>query len=330
MRYIAMREPGDAAVLYVDTTEAPRPGAYEILIEVAYAGVNRPDVLQRQGAYPPPPGASPILGLEVSGTVLEVGSDVTSFAVGDAVCALTNGGAYAEQVVVDAGQCLPVPKGLTLAEAAALPETCFTVWSNVFDRGALQRGETLLVHGGASGIGTTAIQMAKALGATVIATASSAEKCQRCKELGADLVINYREQDFVPLIKDFTRQRGVDVILDMVGGDYINRNIQVAAMDGRIVSIAFLRGPKAEVNFMPVMLKRLTLTGATLRPQSAEVKAQIAASLRQVVWPLIEAGAVRPQLAAVFSLFEAALAHQLMESNTLIGKVVLDMKVEAQ
>jgi NADPH2:quinone reductase len=329
MRYIAMRETGDATVLYVDTTEAPRPSAGEVLIDVAYAGVNRPDVFQRLGAYPPPLGASPILGLEVSGTVIEVGSGVSDLAVGDPVCALTNGGAYAEQVVVDAKQCLPVPKGLSLAEAAALPETCFTVWSNVFDRGALQLGETLLVHGGASGIGTTAIQMAKALGATVIATASSEEKCQKCRQLGADLVINYREQDFVPLVKEFTQQRGVDVTLDMVGGDYLNRNIQVAAMDGRIVSIAFLRGPKAEVNFMPVMLKRLTLTGSTLRPQSAQVKAQIAANLRQRVWPQIESGAIQPQLAAVFSLFEAVAAHQLMESNTLIGKIVLDMKAEA-
>ncbi|GAB3095719.1 NAD(P)H-quinone oxidoreductase [Aestuariicella hydrocarbonica] len=329
MRYIAMREAGQADVLQVDTIESPTPGAGEVLIEVAYAGVNRPDVFQRLGAYPPPPGASPILGLEVSGTVVEVGRDVSAFAIGDSVCALTNGGAYAERVVVDAGQCLPVPKGLSMAEAAALPETCFTVWSNVFDRGGLKAGETFLVHGGASGIGTTAIQMAKGLGATVIATASSTEKCQACLKLGADLAINYHTDDYVAVIRDFTEQRGVDVVLDMVGGDYIDRNIQVAAMDGRVVSIAFLRGPKAEVNFMPVMLKRLTLTGSTLRPQSPAAKARIADDLRQHVWSLIEAGKLKPQVAKVFSLYEAAAAHQMMESNSLIGKVVLDMKAES-
>lgn len=328
MRYIAMKETGDANVLFVDTIEAPKPQAGEVLIDVAYAGVNRPDVFQRLGAYPPPPGASPILGLEVSGTVAEVGRNVTNFAVGDQVCALTNGGAYAEKVAVDATQCLAVPKGLSLAEAAALPETCFTVWSNVFDRGGLQAGEIFLVHGGASGIGTTAIQMAKALGATVITTASSEEKCQKCRDLGADLVINYREEDFVPVIKDFTEKRGVDVTLDMVGGDYIDRNVQVAAMDGRIVNIAFLRGAKVEVNFSLVMVKRLTLTGSTLRPQSPETKAQIASNLQKTVWPLIETGEIKPQLAKVFSLYEASAAHELMESHDLIGKIVLDMKAD--
>ncbi|WP_439134047.1 NAD(P)H-quinone oxidoreductase [Pseudomaricurvus sp.] len=329
MRYIAMKEPGDARVLSVDTTETPQLQAGEVLIDVAYAGVNRPDVFQRMGAYPPPLGASPILGLEVSGTVTQVGSGVTQFSVGDTVCALTNGGAYAEQVAVDASQCLHVPKGLSLAEAAALPETCFTVWSNVFDRGGLKPGETLLVHGGASGIGTTAIQMAKALGSRVIATASSADKCQMCLDLGADLAINYREEDYVEVIKSFTDKRGVDVTLDMVGGDYIDRNIQVAAMDGRIVSIAFLRGPKAEVNFMPVMLKRLTLTGSTLRPQPPEVKAQIATQLEAIVWPLIVTGKIKPQLAKIFSLYDAPEAHQMMEDNKIIGKIVLDMQAES-
>lgn len=329
MRYVAMKEAGDANVLSVATTEAPQPQAGEILIDVAYAGVNRPDVFQRMGAYPPPPGASSILGLEVSGTVAQVGAGVTAFSVGDPVCALTNGGAYAEKVVVNAGQCLPAPEGLSLAEAAALPETCFTVWSNVFDRGALKPNETLLIHGGASGIGTTAIQMAKCLGATVIVTASSADKCQACLDLGADLAINYREEDFVEVIQSYTEKRGVDVILDMVGGDYIDRNIKVAAMDGRIVNIAFLRGPQTEVNFMPVMLKRLTLTGSTLRPQPPEVKAQIATDLKEKVWPLIASGKMKPQLAKIFSLYDAPQAHQMMEGNQVIGKIVLDMKAES-
>ncbi len=325
MQYIAMREAGGAEVLELAATEAPVPGPSQLLIEVAYAGVNRPDIFQRMGAYPPPPGASPILGLEVSGTVVAVGEGVSEFDIGDAVCALTNGGAYAEQVAVDVGQCLPVPNGLTLAEAAALPETCFTVWSNVFDRGALRPGEVLMVHGGASGIGTTAIQMAKAMGATVIATASSDDKCQVCRELGADLAINYHQEDFVGAAKTYTQGKGVDVILDMVGGDYIDRNVQVAAMDGRIVSIAFLRGSRAEVDFMPVMLKRLTLTGSTLRPQSAQMKAKIASDLRQKLWPKIEAGELKPLVAQVFSRHQAAAAHRLMESNTLIGKIVLNM-----
>lgn len=329
MRYISIRKPGDAQMLEVSTTDAPTPGPSELLIQVAFAGVNRPDVFQRQGAYPPPAGASPILGLEVSGEVIGMGSEVQGFKLGDQICGLTNGGGYAEQVAVDASHCLPVPKGLDMAQAAALPETCFTVWSNVFERGLLKKGETFLVHGGASGIGTTAIQMAKAMGARVIATASSQEKCEACTELGADLAVNYSFEDFVAQTNTFTDGFGVDVILDMVGGDYIERNMKAAAIDGRIVSIAFLRGAQVELNFMPVMLKRLTLTGSTLRPQSVAAKADIAQALRDNIWPLIESGKIKPLVAEVFPLADAAAAHQLMESHHLIGKVVLDMGVKA-
>jgi putative PIG3 family NAD(P)H quinone oxidoreductase len=323
MSYISMQEAGGPEVLNLAVTTTPTPNADEVLIKVAYAGVNRPDVVQRQGLYPPPPGASPILGLEVSGEVVAVGAKVSAFTIGDKVCALANGGGYAEYVTAPIGQCLVVPKGLSMDMAAALPETCFTVWTNVFDRGALQPNETLLIHGGASGIGTSAIQMAKAWGAKVYVTASSDEKCQACLALGADVAINYQKQDFVDVINTDTNGRGVDVILDMVGGDYIQRNITVAAMDGRIVNIAFLRGPQAEVNLLPVMLKRLTLTGSTLRPQSPEAKANIANHLQQHIWPLIEAKTMQPKLAKVFSASEATQAHQLMESHDLIGKVVL-------
>ena len=324
MRYIAMTKPGDPSVLQMGETEAPQPEAGQILIKVARAGVNRPDVFQRLGFYPPPPGASPILGLEVAGEVAALGRDVRGFRQGDQVCALTNGGGYAEQVCVDAGQCLPVPAGLSPDEAAALPETAFTVWSNVFDRGRLQPDETLLVHGGGSGIGTTAIQMAVATGARVLATAGTAEKCRVCEELGAT-AFNYQETDFAEAVMAATGGRGADVILDMVGGDYINKNLQVAAVDGRIISIAFLRGSRAEVDLMPMMRKRLTLSGSTLRPQTAEEKARIAANLLKDFWPLIEAGKIRPRIGARFPASEAAKAHALMESNQLIGKVVLDM-----
>lgn len=326
MRYIAMTSTGGPEVLELADTEAPVAGAQEVLIRVAYAGVNRPDVVQRQGFYPPPPGASPILGLEVSGVVEAIGEEVTDFSVGDRVCALANGGGYAELVAVPQGQCLSVPEGLTLEQAAALPETCFTVWTNVFDRGALQAGETLLIHGGASGIGTTAIQMAKAWGATVIVTASSQQKCEACLALGADLAINYNTEDFVEQVQSYTDNRGVDVILDMVGGDYLQKNISIAALDGRIVNIAFLRGPQAELNLLPMMLKRLTLTGSTLRPQSAEAKAAIASSLQQKVWPLFASGSIQPKMARTFAAKDATAAHQLMESHDLIGKIVLDMQ----
>jgi len=323
MRFVDIKEPGDVSGMVIGDTKIPSIGAEEVLIKVAYAGVNRPDVIQRLGLYPPPPGASPILGLEVSGVVAAVGGDVDQYQVGDEVCALTNGGGYAEYVSAPQGQCLPKPAGLSLAEAAALPETCFTVWTNLFARGGLQAGEVALIHGGGSGIGTTAIQMAKGMGATVIVTASSEEKCQACLELGADAAIDYNREDFVERVMALSDNHGADVILDMVGGDYIERNMAVAAVEGRIVNIAYLRGPQAQVNFMPVMLKRLTLTGSTLRPQSAEAKAAIGASLQANIWPLIAAGQIKPALAAQFALEQVAEAHSLMESNSVIGKIVL-------
>jgi NADPH2:quinone reductase len=319
---VEISQPGGPEVLRAVSRPCPRPAKGEVLIKVAAAGINRPDVLQRQGAYPAPPGASDLPGLEVSGTIAALGEGVTSAAVGEAVCALVAGGGYAEYVTVDARLCLPVPAGFDMVQAASLPETFFTVWHNVFERGALQAGETLLVHGGAGGIGTTAIQLAKALGAKVFTTAGGAAKAQACRELGADRAIDYTTEDFVEVIKAETK-KGVDVILDMVGGEYIPRNVRALAPDGRLVSIAFLKGSTAEVNFMPVMLKRLTLTGSTLRPQSNDAKARMAAALRKTVWPLIEAGAIRSVVHASFPLAQAAEAHRLMEANTHIGKIVL-------
>ncbi len=323
MRYVAITSPGGPEVLQVREGDTPQPRAGEVLIGVVAAGVNRPDVVQRQGLYPPPPGASPVPGLEVAGRILALGEGVEGWQVGDMVCALVNGGGYAEQVCAPAGQCLPVPFGLTPVEAAALPETCFTVWSNVFQRARLQPGETFLVHGGSSGIGTTAIQMARLLGSRVFTTAGSEEKCQACLALGAEVAVNYREEDFVERLRAATQGKGVDVILDMVGGETIAQNIKLAAMDGRIVNIAYLQGSVAKVNFMPVMLKRLTLSGSTLRPQSDAVKAAIAAALRERVWPLLASGRMRPVIAATFPLAEAAAAHALMESSQHIGKIVL-------
>jgi putative PIG3 family NAD(P)H quinone oxidoreductase len=324
MRVIQVKQPGSADELTLAEQAAPKPQADELLIEVAYAGVNRPDIIQRQGFYPPPVGASPLLGLEVSGRVMAVGAEVQGWLVGDAVCALTNGGGYAEQVCVSAGQCLPVPQGLSLRQAAALPETAFTVWGNVFDRAQLREGETLLVHAGASGIGSMAIQMAVAQGALVYATASSAEKCEACIGLGAELAINYNQDDFVERILAVTDGRGVDVILDMVGGDYLQRNISCAAEEGRVVNIAYLRGSMAELNMMPVMLKRLTLTGSTLRPQSSAAKTAIAEKLKASIWPDIVTGQIVPLLHPVdFSLEQVADAHRLMEANEVIGKLVL-------
>ncbi|QIB64446.1 NAD(P)H-quinone oxidoreductase [Kineobactrum salinum] len=324
MRCMEIREPGGPQVLQLTERERPRPAADEVLIAVAAAGVNRPDVMQRKGLYPAPPGASDLPGLEVAGTVMSVGSAVSQWREGDEVCALTNGGGYAEYVTAPAGQCLPLPPGMEMTAAAGLPETCFTVWSNVFDRGRLRAGEQLLVHGGSSGIGTTAIQLARALGATVYATAGSAEKCAACMELGAARAVNYREQDFVEVLQSAC-SGGFDVILDMVGGDYINRNIKLAAVDGRIVNIAFQGGFEVTVNFVPVLLKRLTLTASTLRPQSAAAKAAIADSLRQHVWPLLEREEVKPVIAAVMPLEEAAAAHELMESSQHIGKIILQV-----
>jgi NADPH:quinone reductase len=280
-------------------------------------------VLQRLGSYDPPPGATDIPGLELAGRIAAIGDKVTGFKVGDAVCALVSGGAYAQYCNVPAGQCLPVPSGLSMVEAATLPETFFTVWSNVFDRGRLRAGERFLVHGGSSGIGTTAIQLAKAFGATVFATAGSAEKCQACTDLGADRAINYREEDFVAVIQEATGKKGVDVVLDMVGGDYIGRSVQVMAMDGRHVSIAFLQGGKVTLNMFPVMLKRLTLTGSTLRSRPLRDKAEIASALREKVWPLLENGTVKPTVFRTFPLADAAGSHALMESSEHIGKIAL-------
>jgi len=323
MKFIDITDFGAADVLKIQEGSRPSAQPGEVLIKVIAAGVNRPDVVQRQGLYPAPPGASPILGLEVSGVIEALGEGVTQWKVGDKICALTNGGAYAEYVTAPAAQCLPIPSGLSMIEAAALPETCFTVWSNLFDRVQLKAGETLLVHGGSSGIGTTAIQMAKAMGIRVFTTAGSDKKCQSCLNLGAEIAINYHDADFVEVIKDATNKKGVDVILDMVGGDYIAKNFKIAALEGRIVNIAYLQGPVAKVNFLPVMLKRLTVTGSTLRPQSADTKAAIANNLKEFIWPLIESIEIKPVIAQCFPLEQATEAHTLMESNKHIGKIVL-------
>lgn len=320
MRVIEIARPGGPEVLVPAERPRPEPGAGQILIAVAYAGVNRPDALQRAGAYAPPPGASDLPGLEAAGHVAAVGPGVTGWRVGDAVCALLPGGGYAEFAVTPAAHALPVPAGLTLREAACLPETCFTVWSNVVTRGGLGAGERLLVHGGSSGIGTTAIQIARALGARVFATAGSDDKCAACVALGAERAINYRTEDFVAVM---TAEGGADLILDMVGGDYIARNLRALADDGRLVQIAFLQGPKVEVNFSTIMVRRLTVTGSTLRPQSDLAKARIAADLRARLWPLIEAGRVRPVIDSEFPLAEASAAHARMESSAHVGKIVL-------
>ncbi len=327
MTAIEIREPGGPEVLVPTTRPRPEPGAGEVLVKVAAAGVNRPDVLQRKGGYPPPPGASDIPGLEIAGTVVALGENTSEWRLGDEVTALVTGGGYAEYCVAPAAQCLPVPQGLSLVEAAALPETFFTVWVNVFERGGLRSGESFLVHGGSSGIGTTAIQLAKAFGARVFATAGSAEKCAACEKLGAERAINYREEDFVAVVKEATEKKGVDLILDMVGGDYVQRNIKALATDGRLSYIAFLGGSKVEVDLAPLMLKRITLTGSTLRARSVEFKAGIARQLREKVWPKLEAGEVGPVMAASFPLAAAGEAHALMESSTHIGKIVLETGV---
>lgn len=323
MKFIDITEFGTPKVLKLQEGSLPTAQAGEVLIKIIAAGVNRPDVVQRQGLYPAPPGASPILGLEVSGVIEALGEGVTQWQVGDKICALTNGGAYAEYVTAPASQCLPIPNGLSMIEAAALPETCFTVWSNLFDRVQLKAGETLLVHGGSSGIGTTAIQMAKAMGVRVFTTAGSDEKCEACVKLGAEIAINYHDSDFVEVIKEATNKKGVNVILDMVGGDYIAKNFKIAALEGRIVNIAYLQGPVVKVNFLPIMLKRLTVTGSTLRPQSADTKAAIANNLKTFIWPFIESGKIKPLIAQCFPLEQANDAHTLMESNKHIGKIVL-------
>jgi NADPH2:quinone reductase len=323
MMAIEISQPGGPEVLKPEELPIPRPEAGQVLIKVEAAGVNRPDVLQRQGAYPPPPGAPATPGLEVAGRIVELGEGVRRYRRGDAVCALVPGGGYAEYCIAAEDNALPVPKGLSMVEAAAIPETFFTVWTNVLDRAALKAGETLLVHGGSSGIGTTAIMLANALGSRVIATAGSAEKCRACERLGAERAIDYRAEDFVVVVKSETSGKGADVILDMVGGDYVARNIAAAAMHGRIVNIAFLKGSKVEVDLLPMMLKRLTLTGSTLRPRTVAEKAEIAHALESRVWPLIEAGRIKPQVFRTFPLSKAADAHRLMESGVHIGKIVL-------
>lgn len=325
MNCIEIPSPGGPEALTLATRPTPRPGAGEVLIRVEAAGVNRPDVIQRQGMYPPPPGASDIPGLEVAGTVAELGDGVNHLKIGQQVSALLTGGGYAEYCTAAASLCLPLPQGYGAVQAAALPETFFTVWHNVFQRARLQPGERFLVHGGTSGIGTTAIQLAKAFGATVFATAGSDDKCQACRGLGADWAINYKTEDFVEAIAANTNGEGVNVILDMVGGAYLNRNIKSLAVEGRHVSIAFLTGPKAEINFLPVMLKRLVLTGSTLRPRSVADKTLIAQELRNKVWPLLDAGRVKPVIYATFPLAEAAAAHRLMEAGDHIGKIVLTL-----
>jgi NADPH2:quinone reductase len=323
MTAIAIRAPGGPDVLVPEERPVASPGAGEVLVKVAAAGVNRPDVMQRQGNYPPPPGASDIPGLEIAGEVVATGSGATRFTAGDKVTALVAGGGYAEYCPVHETNALPAPGALSLIEAGAIPETFFTVWHNVFERGRLKSGETLLVHGGSSGIGTTAIQLAKASGARVITTAGSAEKCEACRKLGADVAINYRSEDFVAATKAATGGKGADLILDMVGGDYIERNYEAAAVEGRIVQIAFQGSSRAEVNFLRIMLKRLTHTGSTLRARSVTDKAAIARALEAKAWPLIAAGKVKPVIYRTFPLRDASAAHALMETSAHIGKIVL-------
>lgn len=320
MRAVEITEPGGPEVLRVCERPMPVPGAGQILIKVAYAGVNRPDALQRAGNYAPPPTASDLPGLEVSGEVVATGPDVARWNVGDAVCALTPGGGYAEYVVCPAAHALPIPAGMPLDQAAALCENHYTVWSNVVTRGGLTGGERFLVHGGSSGIGTVAIQLAQALGARVFTTAGSSEKCAACVDLGAERAINYRTEDFVPILQE---AGGADLILDMVGGDYLPRNLKSLAVDGRLVQIAFLQGPKVAVNFAPLMMRRLTITGSTLRPQSDLAKARIAEDIEREVWPLLAAGRIKVVMDSEFALEEAAAAHARMESSAHIGKIVL-------
>lgn len=325
MMAVAITTPGGPMVLKPERRDVPLPGTGEILIRVKAAGVNRPDVAQRKGAYPPPPGASDLPGLEVSGEVAAVGEDVKRWRVGDQVCALTPGGGYAEYARVHETNALPIPAGFTYTEAAALPETFFTVWHNVFQRGGLKGGEAFLVHGGSSGIGTTAIQLAAAFGAYVITTAGSAEKCEACLRLGADRAINYRTEDFVAAVKQATEGRGANVILDMVGGDYVARNYEAAAVEGRIVQIATMGGAVASTDFSRLMVKRLVHTGSTLRPRPVEVKADIAAGLEAHVWPLLSSRRVAPVMDMIFPLREAWRAHERMEEGQHIGKIVLDV-----
>lgn len=325
MTAIGFDAPGGPEVLRPETLPAPRPGEGQVLLRVAWAGVNRPDVAQRQGLYPPPAGASPIPGLEVSGAIVAVGDGVPPEYIGERYCALVSGGGYAEYCLAHIGHCLPVPEGMPLAEAAAIPETLFTVWHNVFERGWAREGETLLVHGGTSGIGTMATMLAKAFGLTVITTCGDAAKCAASRELGADLAINYREQDFVEEVKSFTGGMGVEVVLDMVSGDYVPRNLKCLAEDGRHVTIAALGGMKAEINMAVVMSRRYTMTGSTLRPRSDAFKTLLAGEIEKNAWPLFEAGTLRPVMDRAFPLAEAAAAHARMEAGDHVGKIVLEV-----
>ena len=313
-------------MLKVATREVPELGAGEVLIEVIAAGVNRPDCIQRSGRYPPPADASPHLGLEVAGRIVALGQGVTEWKIGEAVCALANGGGYAEYAAAPAGQVLPVPAGLTMLQAAALPETYFTVWANLVERGRLAAGDTVLIHGGSSGIGITAIQIAKAWGATVICTVGNAQKAAACLALGADAAIDYRQQDFVAQTLKITGSRGVNLILDMVGGTYVEKNLKLLAVDGRLVQIAFLQPSKVEIDLMPIMTKRLTVTGSTMRPRSAANKADLAAALRTHIWPMLEQGRLLPSIYKVFALEQAAEAHALMESSEHIGKIMFAVR----
>ncbi|MHA1157760.1 MAG: NAD(P)H-quinone oxidoreductase [Alphaproteobacteria bacterium] len=323
MHHIRIRAPGDAENLFVEQTAVPQPDGDTVLIEVAAAGVNRPDILQRKGGYPPPPGASDIPGLEVSGTVVARGPACRRFAVGDEVCALVASGGYAAYCLAPEPQCLPVPAGVSLVAAGGLPETTFTVWFNLFMRGDLRAGESVLIHGGSSGIGTTAIQLAAAVGARIFTTVGTAAKAAACTALGADTVINYREQDFVGIIAAATAGEGVNVVLDMVGGDYVQKNIDSLAVEGRLIQIAFLNGATVTATMSSLMTKRLTWTGSTLRARSVAFKGEIAVSLEENVWPLIAAGRFRPLIHATFPLSEAAAAHRLMEDGRNIGKILL-------
>jgi NADPH:quinone reductase len=326
MRHIAVDQPGPPEAMHVASGPVPQPRDDDVLIEVAYAGVNRPDCAQRAGTYPPPPDASPILGLEVAGRVVARGAAVTQWNVGDVVCALTPGGGYAEYCATPAAWCLPIPSGWSLEEAAGLPENYFTVWNNVFDRAGLKPGESFLVHGGTSGIGLAAIQLAKAFGATVFTTAGNPAKVAFCTQMGADHAIDYRAQDFAEEIRRITQKRGVDVILDMVGGDYIERNLKSLALEGRMSQIAFLNGSRVECDWRWIMLKRLTITGSTLRASPSARKAQLARELRDKVWPLLEARKLRQVIHATFDLADAPKAHALMESSKHIGKIMLAVK----
>ncbi|MDT4288190.1 NAD(P)H-quinone oxidoreductase [Methylomonas sp. MO1] len=325
MRAIEIYRSAEFNNLIVVDQQQPTPAAHQVLIKVVAAGVNRPDLMQRKGLYPPPPAASTVLGLEVAGTIVALGNEVSEYNIGDPVCALLTGGGYAEYCLASACCCLPLPKGLSFIQAAALPETFFTVWSNIFDRAKLQVGESLLVHGGTSGIGTTAIQLGRAFGGRVIVTAGNEEKCRHCQKLGADLAINYRQQDFVEAVMHHTGGKGVNVVLDIIGGDYLPRNLKCLAMDGRLQQIAIQNGGKSEINLASVLMKRLTIAGTTLRPRNDEFKAKIAQQLFAKVWPLLESGQLKPIIDSVFPLDQASQAHERMESSQHIGKIILEV-----